>query len=72
MSLDRPIRVAVLTASDRCSRGEAVDASGPAVAALLQHSIAAEIVARRCVPDDLEALVQAFRAWTRPDAAIAL
>ncbi|MGA0872760.1 MAG: MogA/MoaB family molybdenum cofactor biosynthesis protein [Phycisphaerales bacterium] len=72
MSLDRPIRAAVLTASDRCSRGEAVDASGPAVAALLQGSIAAEIVASRCVPDDLEALVQAFRDWTRPDAAIDL
>jgi molybdopterin adenylyltransferase len=72
VSLDRPIRAAVLTASDRCSRGEAVDASGPAVAALLQHSIAAEIVASRCVPDDLEALVQAFRDWTCPDAAIDL
>lgn len=72
MSSSRPIRAAVLTASDRCSRGETVDASGPAVAALLERSIAAAVVETRCVPDDLEALVQCFKDWSRPDAAIDL
>lgn len=68
----RPIRVAVLTASDRCSRGETADTSGPAVASLLERSIAAEIVETRCVPDDLEALARTFREWARPDATIDL
>ena len=63
MTGSRPIRAAVLTASDRCSRGETADASGPAVAAMLQQSLGVELVATRCVPDDLDALAQAFREW---------
>ena len=72
MTGSRPIRAAVLTASDRCSRGETADASGPAVAAMLQQSLGVELVATRCVPDDLDALAQAFREWSKPEAAIDL
>lgn len=72
MSGSRPIRAAVLTASDRCSRGETTDASGPAVAAMLSGSLGADIVATRCVPDDIDALARAFRDLSRPDAAIDL
>ena len=72
MSASRPIRAAVLTASDRCSRGETADASGPAVAAMLSASLGAEVVATRVVPDDLETLARAFRDWSRPEASIDL
>ena len=44
----------VLTISDRCSRGEATDTAGPAVAALLRSSISAHIYAEEIIPDELE------------------
>jgi molybdenum cofactor synthesis domain-containing protein len=44
------VGAAVITASDRSSRGERVDASGPALAALLEQ-IPARLVALRVVPD---------------------
>ena len=72
MSGGRAIRAAVLTASDRCSRGAAIDTSGPAVAELLATSLGATVVAARCVPDDQAALAEVFREWTRPEAGIDL
>ena len=39
----RPIRAAVLTVSDRCSRGEATDTSGPAVCAMLRERLEHEV-----------------------------
>jgi len=42
---------AVVTVSDSCSRGERQDASGPAVAQLLQNLHFA-VVAREIIPDD--------------------
>ena len=53
-----PIRAAVITASDACSRGERPDDSGAALVELLEGS-GAEIVERSIVPDDLQTLV-----WT--------
>jgi molybdenum cofactor synthesis domain-containing protein len=53
-----PIRAAVITASDACSRGERADDSGAALVELLE-SCGAEIVEKSIVPDDLELLV-----WT--------
>lgn len=50
-----PIKIAVLTSSDRCSRGEAEDASGPLVSELAA-SIGAVTAARDIVPDDIAAL----------------
>jgi molybdopterin adenylyltransferase len=52
-----PIRVAVVTCSDRCSKGEATDTSGPAITGML-GSHACEIVAYRLLPDD-QALLEA-------------
>ena len=52
------MRVSVLTASDRCSRGEAEDKSGPLLCGLLRGT--AEIVCRRCVPDDRAAIAAAL------------
>jgi molybdopterin adenylyltransferase len=42
----------VLTASDRCSRGETVDTAGPAVGDLLRQRLGAHIYAGEILPDD--------------------
>lgn len=68
----RQIRAAVLTVSDRCSRGEAVDTSGPAVANLLRGRLSAEVVEHRCLPDEHTQLASCFVEWSRPEAAIDL
>ena len=49
-----PIRAAVLTVSDRCSRGQAVDTSGPGLCEILRAQMNAVIVATRCLPDEEE------------------
>ena len=57
-----PIRVGILTVSDRCSRGEAQDRSGPAIIDQLPsgqyHVALAEIV-----PDDPEQISAALIRW---------
>jgi molybdopterin adenylyltransferase len=45
------IRIAVVTCSDRCSKGEATDTSGPAIAEVVE-SRGWEVVAHRLLPDD--------------------
>jgi molybdenum cofactor synthesis domain-containing protein len=55
-----PIRAAVITASDACSRGERRDDSGEALVELL-NGIGAEVVERRIVSDDLEPLIALLR-----------
>lgn len=55
------VGAAVLTASDRCSRGERPDASGPALAGLLAQ-VPARIAAVRVVPDTVRAIRGALRA----------
>jgi molybdopterin adenylyltransferase len=62
----RSIRAAVLTVSDRCSRAEAVDLSGPALSAMLRERLGAEIVAAACLPDDPAQLEACFREWADP------
>ena len=44
-------QAAVITVSDRCSRGEREDASGPALAELLEAA-GYDVVAREVVPDE--------------------
>ena len=49
--MSTPIRAAVLTVSDRCSRGEATDTSGPSLCTMLHSRLGAQIVATDvCVP----------------------
>lgn len=72
MPLMLPPRSAILTVSDRCSRNEAVDTSGPALAALLRDRLGAEIVATACLPDDPDGLERQFRAWSDPAQKIDL
>lgn len=54
----------VLTVSDRCSRGEQVDVSGPAVARLLKAS-GIDGVTMRIVPDEMDAIITALRHYAR-------
>ena len=57
------IRAAILTVSDKGSRGERVDTAGPAVAEALA-AIGAEVVETAIVPDDREGIAAQLRAWT--------
>ncbi|MCA1595450.1 MAG: MogA/MoaB family molybdenum cofactor biosynthesis protein [Chloroflexi bacterium] len=54
------MRVAVITISDRCSSGEAVDESGPAVAAAAAEQ-GWEVVSSSIVPDDQGEIGAAIR-----------
>jgi molybdenum cofactor synthesis domain-containing protein len=60
--MSTPIRAAVITASDACSRGERQDDSGAALVELL-HAVGAEIVETRILSDDLGPLVQTLREF---------
>lgn len=55
--MSTPIRAAVITVSDACSRGERVDDSGAALVELLTD-LGAEIVEREILSDDPGPLVQ--------------
>jgi molybdenum cofactor synthesis domain-containing protein len=60
---DRPITAAILTISDRCSRGEAEDASGPLLETLVRQHLAAEVISRACVPDEEGQIASRLRTW---------
>jgi molybdopterin adenylyltransferase len=58
-----PLRAAVITVSDSCSRGERKDLSGPAVADVLKkHKFA--LAGTATVPDERAAIEQALLSWT--------
>jgi molybdopterin biosynthesis enzyme MoaB len=61
-----PIRAAVLTVSDRCSRCEAVDTSGPGLCEMLRSQLGAVIVATRCLPDEPDALAACWLSRPGP------
>lgn len=70
--MTRPIRFAVLTVSDRCSRGETQDTSGPALVALATKRLGAELVETACVADEIDQIAAVFRAWSQRDRTIDL
>lgn len=51
-------KVALIVASDRASRGEREDTSGPAIQKILQSELECEVVERRVSPDDIETLME--------------
>ena len=57
-----PVRLAVLTISDAGSRGERADTSGDAIVAWAEQR-AHQVVARRLVPDEADAIVRALVEW---------
>ena len=61
-----PINAAVLTVSDKASKGERVDTAGPAVEALL-GTIGIDVIERLVLPDERELIANALIVWA--DAA---
>jgi molybdenum cofactor synthesis domain-containing protein len=57
------IRAAVLTVSDRGSRGEREDTAGPALRGLLEALEGVEVVERDIVPDERETIAARLRQW---------
>ena len=58
-----PIRVGVLTISDKGSRGERVDTSGPAISEAV-GAIEAEVQLYEIVPDDRDTIAEYLRSWS--------
>jgi molybdenum cofactor synthesis domain-containing protein len=67
-----PIRVAILTLSDRCSRGETEDTSGPGLAAICRDKLKAEVALTAIVPDDADKIAACLVDWSRPQRGIDL
>ncbi len=57
------IRVGILTVSDRASRGEYQDLSGPEVRKIVQEKLGAEVVVEEIVPDEREAIEEVLKKW---------
>jgi molybdopterin adenylyltransferase len=57
-----PIRVGILTVSDRSSRGEREDASGPALAAEVVKN-GFQLAAQQIVPDERSIIELTLRQW---------
>ncbi|MEO6982051.1 MAG: MogA/MoaB family molybdenum cofactor biosynthesis protein [Edaphobacter sp.] len=56
------VRAVVLTISDRCSRGEQVDLSGPVVCRLLREAGVGAVVSET-LPDEVELIAAALRRY---------
>ena len=61
------MRVGILTVSDRSSRGERPDASGPVIQAFVTERLAAEVARAAIVPDDAAAIRATLLAWCGED-----
>lgn len=70
MSVDA--RVAVLTVSDRCSRGEATDTSGPALVRMIESIQSWRVVHHECVPDEVDQIAAALRRYAAERGAVDL
>uniref|UniRef100_A0A224YTW3 Molybdopterin biosynthesis protein n=1 Tax=Rhipicephalus zambeziensis TaxID=60191 RepID=A0A224YTW3_9ACAR len=66
MDSEHSIRTGILTVSDRCSRGEAEDTSGRNLEAMVNAKtlINGKVVARQCVPDDIEDIKRTLLQWS--------
>jgi molybdenum cofactor synthesis domain-containing protein len=57
-------RAGVLTVSDRSSRGERPDGSGPLLAAMLRDELGFTVAEYAIVPDEREEIAAALRRWS--------
>jgi molybdenum cofactor synthesis domain-containing protein len=55
--------VAILNVSDRCSRGEEEDRSGPLIAQWMRERLGASVVALACVPDERDQIEAQLATW---------
>lgn len=60
--INRPIRVGIITASDKGSRGEREDRSGPAIRESLS-GVEHQVVAYEVLPDEREAIASLLASW---------
>lgn len=58
------ISVGILTVSDRCSRGETQDYSGPLIRQLVTERLGAEVKAVAVVPDEREQIASTLISWS--------
>jgi molybdopterin adenylyltransferase len=58
------IKVGILTVSDRSSRGERPDASGPVIRELVSAEMGALVTHEAVVPDEQELISQLLREWS--------
>jgi len=65
------MRIAVLTVSDKCSRGERDDRGGPQLAELAVELCGGTVVAQRIVPDEQADIASAIKELSR-DADVVL
>ncbi len=56
-------RVGILTVSDRCSRGEERDRSGPLIGKIITERMEAEVTRISVVPDERDQIAATLRAW---------
>lgn len=64
--------LAVLTISDRCSRGLMKDTAGPAVVGLLRQQWQEAEIRTGLLPDDEDSIAAMLEDWSRQGAALAL
>jgi molybdopterin adenylyltransferase len=64
--------LAILTVSDRCSQGLAIDTAGPAVAALLRQNWPEAEVLTALVPDEEEKIAARLEEWSNLGASLVL
>jgi molybdenum cofactor synthesis domain-containing protein len=68
----KKLSIAVLTISDRCSRGEMVDRSGPAVVALVKNQWPEHESTLRVLPDDEERIQSELTSLAVQNVALVL
>jgi molybdopterin adenylyltransferase len=60
-------RVGIVTVSDRCSRGEEQDKSGPIAAQWMREELGADSVLTAIVPDEQDQIAHILAAWSDTD-----
>jgi molybdopterin adenylyltransferase len=57
------LRISILTVSDRSSRGERPDASGPVLSKLVRAQ-GWQVLQQEIVPDEIDSIAKVFRDWS--------
>ncbi len=57
--------IAILTVSDRCSRGKEQDRTGPFIAEWVREHWEAEVAAQAIVPDERPLIADQLRTWSQ-------